>query len=666
MIPRPGPNGASYRRWDGSQDFDLGANEIFAELAESLLYHGDPSAALRDLMARGMKRPDGEDVLGLREILERLKQRRDELLKRYDPSGKTREIDQALREILASERGGLEDFLNNANKSNDGDRIRSAEELYLDHQLTLDAMGPSVQQRFSSLMGYEFVSPKAKSDFDALTQSLRDEFTQGFFNAAKNSLSSMSVAQLAQQREMLAELNSLIANHQSGSDTTQEFSNFMSKYGEMFAEGISNTDELIAYLVAQMAAASLAFGALSAGQQAELSELAASVFSDLDMSWQMSQLMNSLSSMLGQNSLARAGFQGQNSMTISEASGALGHLGELDSIESFLRAVSSPNDLSHLDLDQVASELGEQEARSLARLAEVAHQLEEAGLISTSENRLSLSAAGVRRIGSQMLGDVFENLVRSRLGAHQWHRRGVGIDKDFETKVYEFGDPLNLSIGNTLKNTIVRQRGGVPLLPKVDDFEIETTESLVSTSTVLCLDLSLSMPLRDNFLSAKKVAVALHSLISSRFPRDFLAIVGFSELAHEIKARDLPSVSWDYVYGTNMADALRQSRQLLSQRSGKRQILMITDGEPTAHVLPNGEPFFSYPPVQETITATLNEVRRCTKSDIVINSFVLDASDYLRDFMNKVARINRGRVFYTDPGDLGKYVLVDFLQSKRS
>ncbi|MDA8386547.1 MAG: VWA domain-containing protein, partial [Actinomycetota bacterium] len=226
-----------------------------------------------------------------------------------------------------------------------------------------------------------------------------------------------------------------------------------------------------------------------------------------------------------------------------------------------------------------------------------------------------------------------------------------------------FGDPLDLALPETLRNTIVRQRGGVPLKVAVEDFEIETREALVAASTVLCLDLSLSMPLRDNFMAAKKVAVALQGLISSRYPRDFLAVVGFSEVAHQIRAAELPSVSWDYAYGTNMEDALRLSRKLLAGKPGKRQVLMITDGEPTAHILENGEPFFSYPPVPETITATLSEVRRCTREGITVNSFVLDANEYLRDFMSRVARINRGRVFYTDPDALGAFVLVDFMDT---
>ena len=198
-----------------------------------------------------------------------------------------------------------------------------------------------------------------------------------------------------------------------------------------------------------------------------------------------------------------------------------------------------------------------------------------------------------------------------------------------------------------------------------DDFEIERTEHLTKTSTVLMLDLSLSMPMRDNFLAAKKVAMALHSLISSQFPRDYLGIVGFSSVARELKPEDLPEVSWDFVYGTNMQHGFMLSRRLLARQGGTKQIIMITDGEPTAHFEPGmSEPFFSYPPVRETVDATLREVARCTREGVRINTFMLDATSYLKAFVEKLTHMNGGRAFFTTPETLGDYVLVDFVEHR--
>jgi len=180
---------------------------------------------------------------------------------------------------------------------------------------------------------------------------------------------------------------------------------------------------------------------------------------------------------------------------------------------------------------------------------------------------------------------------------------------------------------------------------------------------VLLLDLSMSMPMRGNFLPAKKVAMALHSLISSRFPRDYLGIVGFSNIAHELRAEQIPEVSWDYVYGTNMHHALMLARRMLNRQTGTKQVIMITDGEPTAH-LEDGEPLFQYPPHPRTIEETLREVMRCTRDDIRINTFMLDADWGLRSFVERMTSINRGRAFFTTPDTLGSYVLVDFIEHR--
>jgi uncharacterized protein with von Willebrand factor type A (vWA) domain len=226
-----------------------------------------------------------------------------------------------------------------------------------------------------------------------------------------------------------------------------------------------------------------------------------------------------------------------------------------------------------------------------------------------------------------------------------------------------------LATQRTIRNAVRRNGAQTPVRLSPEDFEIERTEHLTRSSTVLMLDLSMSMPMRDNFLPAKKVAMALHSLISMQYPRDYLGIVGFSEVARILTAQQLPEVSWDFVYGTNMQHGFQLARQLLSRQSGTKQIIMITDGEPTAHIVndPGGvgyDVFFNYPPVPETLEVTLAEVMRCTKAGITINTFLLDPDQGLWGFMNQMARINSGRTFATNSDELGDYVLVDFLNHR--
>ncbi len=332
-----------------------------------------------------------------------------------------------------------------------------------------------------------------------------------------------------------------------------------------------------------------------------------------------------------------------------------------------LRGASSPGALAEVDIDRARDLLGDDAARSLEQLAKLAKQLEEAGLINNREGQLELTPKGLRRIGRNALSDLFSKLARDKLGKHEIERTGIGHERTYDTKPYEFGDPFNLSIERTVRNAIRRAGGGTPVRLIPDDFEVEQTEQTVRSSTVLMLDLSLSMPMRDNFLAAKKVAMALHSLISMQFPRDYLGLVGFSEVARVITPQQLPEVSWDFVYGTNMQHAFLLSRQLLARQTGTKQIIMITDGEPTAHFEPGmAAPFFSYPPVQETIDATLREVGRCTREGIRINTFMLDATSYLRAFIEQLTKMNQGRAFFTTPETLGDYVLVDFIEQKRA
>jgi uncharacterized protein with von Willebrand factor type A (vWA) domain len=292
--------------------------------------------------------------------------------------------------------------------------------------------------------------------------------------------------------------------------------------------------------------------------------------------------------------------------------------------------------------------------------------LEEAGLIETREGRLELTPRGLRSVGQHALSDLFARLDKDRVGRHQAEREGPGHERTFDSKPYEFGDPFHLDIERTIRNAIARTGGGSPVALDPEDFEVERTEVLTRTSTVLLLDLSLSMPMRDNFLAAKKVALALHSLISSRYPRDYLGIVGFSQVARPLRPEQLPEVSWDFVMGTNMQHALLLARRQLSRQTGTKQVVMITDGEPTAHLEADGGVFVMYPPVRETVQATLAEVARCTAEGIRINTFMLDATEHLQAFVERLTRMNKGRAFFTTPENLGSYVLVDFLEQKRA
>ncbi|MEK7411627.1 MAG: hypothetical protein AAB327_09660, partial [Actinomycetota bacterium] len=477
-------------------------------------------------------------------------------------------------------------------------------------------------------------------------------------------MQNMTVAGRQRMKDMLSELNNMLERRQRGEDP--QFENFMQNYGDFFPENPETFDELLEIMARRMAAARSMLNSMTPEQRAQMQALSDQLLEDMDLRWQVDQLGQNLQSMFPQMGWSRRyEFEGSDPIGFEQAMKSIQELSELDQLENLLKDASNPAALAEADMDRVGELLGDDAAQSLRRLAELAKMLEDAGLIERTEGRLALTPRGLRKLGANALRDLFGKLAVDTIGEHQINRLGTGHERTYDTKPYEYGDPFQLDLQRTLRNALQRGGPGVPIRLSPEDFQIERTEHLTRSSTVLMLDLSLSMPMRDNFLPAKKVALALHSLISTRFPRDYLGIVGFGEVARELKVDQLPEVSWDFVYGTNMQHALVLGRQMLDRQSGTKQIIMITDGEPTAHITPSGDVFFNYPPVRETVEATLREVMRCTRAEIRINTFMLDADAGLRGFIERLTRINRGRAFFTSHDTLGDYVLVDFLEHKR-
>jgi uncharacterized protein with von Willebrand factor type A (vWA) domain len=657
-----------YSKWDGTQiGFEVDADDIFSELTDELLYHGDLNQALQRLMQRGFMDRNGERIAGMREILERLRQRRREMLDQHDLGGPYEEIAQRLREIVDQERAGIDDLVREAQESGDPRRAEITDEVATDRRMALDLLPPDLAGQVQALQQYEWTSSEAREAFDELLEQLRSQLMQSYFNQMSSSMSDVSPESMQRMKDMFNDLNQMLETRAAGGDTDRMFEEFMDRYGDMFPGNPQSLDELLEQMARQMAAMQQLLNSMSPEQRAQLQQLAESLLEDMDLRWQVERLGANLQQAFPQAGWDRQySFSGSDPLGFAEAAAVMNQLGDMDQLEQMMSTASNPGALAEVDIDRAAELLGPDAAQSLEQLARLARQLAEAGLIDQREGRLELTPRGLRKIGQNALSDLFSKLIKDRLGRHVTEPAGVGHERTYETKAYEWGDPFNLSIERTVRNAIARQGAGTPVRLSAEDFEVERTEALTSTATVLALDLSLSMPMRDNFLAAKKVAMALHSLITTQFPRDYLGLVGFGELARELSATQLPEVSWDYTYGTNMQHALVLARRMLARQSGTKQVIMITDGEPTAHILPSGEPFFSYPPAPETIRMTLAEVARATREGIRINTFMLDATGYLRAFVEKMTQLNRGRAFFTTPETLGDYVLVDFLDQKRA
>ncbi|MCO8125632.1 VWA domain-containing protein [Acidimicrobiia bacterium EGI L10123] len=658
-----------YSRWDGTQvGFDLDADAIFDEITDDLLYHGDLNAALRRLMQQGFEDDQGNDVQGMRELMQRLRDARRERLENSNLGGVYDEIAEAIREVVDQERGALDRRLDEARESGDARQQELAEATTTEKHMHLDMLPSDLAGQVQSLSQYDFESSEAQQRFEELMDQLRQQLAQQYFDQMAGAMSNPDPAAMQRTKDMMAALNELLEKHQRDEDTPEDFQRFMDEYGDFFPENPENVEELLRAMAERMAQMQAMLNSMTPEQRAQLQGLAEQLLEDMDLNFLASQLGQNLQQMFPQLDWDKQyDFSGDNPMGFAEAAQMMAELGDLDQLENLMQSATQPGALAEADLDRARELLGDDAARSLEQLSKLAKQLEEAGLIQNKEGRLELTPRGLRRIGDNALDDLFSKLAKDKLGRHELSSTGIGHERTYETKAYEWGDPFNLHIGRTVRNAVSRAGSGTPVQLTPEDFEIERTETVVRSSTVLMLDLSLSMPMRDNFLPAKKVAMALHALISGQYPQDYLGLVGFSKVAHVLTPAQLPEVSWDYDYGTNMQHGLQLARQLLSRQSGTKQIIMITDGEPTAHFEPGmSQPYFNYPPVQETIDATVREVIRCTKDDIRINTFMLDATQYLKTFIERISRMNGGRAFFTTPETLGDYVLVDFVEHKRA
>ena len=632
----------TYSRWDGTQrGFEVDADALLDELADDLTYHGDINTALRKLMQNGMRDAEGREIPGLRELMKRLREQRQQIQERGDLGGVYQEIADELNDIVDEER--------HVAGSN----------------FTLDMLPDDLAGRIRELQHYDFESKEAERRFENLMEKLREQLMQQQLDKMSSAVQNMSPEQMARTKDMMAALNNMLERRRNGEDP--QFEQFMEEFGDFFPENPQSLDELLEDMAKRMAMAQAMLNSMTPEQRAQLQQLSDQLLEDMDLRWQMDQLSQNLQGMFPDAGWGKQyDFSGQDPLGFQEAMQSMQDLSDLEQLENLMKSASTPAALAEADMDKVRDLLGDDAAKSLDQLSKLTKMMQDAGLIDQREGRLQLTPRAMRKLGANALRELFGKLRKDMVGQHHVDATGIGHERANDTKPYEFGDPFRLDLHTTLRNALRRDGSGLPISLKPEDFEIERTEHSTRSSTVLLLDLSMSMPMRDNFLPAKKVAIALHHLISSQFPRDYLGVVGFGETARELQPESIPEVSWDFAYGTNMHHAFTLARRMLARQSGTKQIIMITDGEPTAHIMPSGEIFFNYPPVHETVEATLREVTRCTKEQIRINTFMLDADNGLRRFIEQLTKINKGRAFFTTPDTLGDYVLVDFLNHKRT
>ncbi|MBI4498660.1 MAG: VWA domain-containing protein [Chloroflexi bacterium] len=665
-----------YSRWDGLRQLDLPADALLDQIADDVLFHGDVEQALRKLLQQGARDRRGERLNGMQDLLRQLKARRQELLQQYQLDGLYQRLREDLDQAIAQERRGIQQRLDQMDQGQAGDEGAPGDaaaqfgdllrQIAAKNLSFLDALPDDLGGQVQALQEYDFLDQEARGRFQQVLGELQRAVLDSFFQDLSQRLQRITPEEMAEVERMVRALNRMLETRIQG--RTPEFERFLEEFGHYFGDTPPPTlDALLEQVQEHMAQMQSLLNSLSYEQQRALRDLVNRRLLSPGLDEALSALAQTLWEHFSHRYRGRSyAFSGTDPLSLEQALHLMERLHRMDELERQFDRVRFGAPPEEVDRATLRDLLGDAAVETLDTLAQVAHQLEAAGLVERTERGVVLTPRGVRQIGQKALADIFRGLKKSTFGNHRMEGTGQGSEVAEETRPYEYGQPFFLHLERTLRNALARE-SGVPVRLAPQDFEVYHTERMTRTATVLMLDLSRSMPMRGNFTAAKKVALALHQLIRTQFPRDHLYLVGFSGFAREVKSEDLPRIEvGEFGRGTNMQAGLMVARKLLSRhKGGTRQVIMITDGEPTACYEPNGQIAIEFPPSGRVLRATLSEVQRCTREDITINLFMLGQDSLLRGFVEQLARSNRGRVFFTSADHLGEYLLVDYLAHKR-
>ncbi|MBI2166479.1 MAG: VWA domain-containing protein [Chloroflexi bacterium] len=564
-----------YGRWDGTQTV-FGADQLLDAMSKDLLEHGDVGRALRELLRRGMKTPQGQQLRGLREMLEQLRSRRTQKLQQHNLDSMMDDLRRRLDDVLQTERQGIEkrvaearEKLQAEGKEPSSDALmKLLEERARKSQEVLNNLPPGVGGKIKELQGYEFMDQEAARKFQELLEMLKRQMVQNMFQDARKALQSLTPQDMERLKEMLKGLNQMLRDQAEGQQP--DFQGFMDQFGDMFGPNPPRSlEELLGQLAQQMAQMQSLMESLSGEQRQELNQLLESLL-NAEALEQLRELAENLEGLMPMEEMRRQyPFMGDEPLSMEQAMELMGLLQDMDDLERKLREAVERGSMEGVDEDKLAEVLGQEARRDLEQLKRIARMLEEEGYLTRKGKRLELTPKAIRKIGQQALKEFYLRLRKDRLGGHDMSRHGSGGDHTGDTKTLEFGDPFDLDLLETIMNGLQRQGPGSPVELSPEDFQVRRREHLTQTATVLLLDQSRSMGLFGSFEAAKKASFALYFLIQSKFPRDALYLVGFSDYAIEIKGEDLIHTTWNaWVSGTNMHHALMLARKLLSRHKG--------------------------------------------------------------------------------------------------
>jgi uncharacterized protein with von Willebrand factor type A (vWA) domain len=635
-------------------------------LGESVLDGSDPASALRDLLRRGVSGHQGLD-----DLLRRVRERQREIRDRGRLDGILEQARALLDTAIGQERAEL--FPDPSEEA----RLREDE---------LDALPADTAQAIRELADYEWRSATARETFERLQDLLRREVLDSQFRGMKQTLQQPDPEAMQRVKDMMAGLNAMLDADAQGTHTQQDFDDFMAEFGEMFPEQPQDLEQLVDSLVRRMSAAQRLLGSLTESQREELSGLMSQTLEDAGLEAEMARLADALRSRRPDMDLdGWPGDQmsGQEPLGLGEATTALAELADLAELEDTLLQDYPGARLDDIDEDAVRRALGRQAVDDMEALRQIERELERQGYLERSDGKLELTPKAVRRLGETALRRVFADLPEGGHGDHDQHDAGQAGEVTGSTRPWHFGDEQAIDTAATVRNALLRGGisvaepapggpggaggpGGPRVRLSVQDFEVGETERRAAAAVCLLVDLSYSMALRGTWSAAKQTALALHALVRTRYPQDSIQVIGFSDYARELRETDLAGLGWDMVQGTNLHHALVLAGRYLDRRPEHNPVvLIVTDGEPTAHLRRDGQSWFDWPPSPETIELTLAEVDKMTRRRATLNVFMLAEDERLTAFVEEVARRNGGRVLRAMADSLGEYVVRDFLRARR-
>ncbi len=627
------------------------------QLGESVLSGSDPGEALRDLLRKGMSGHQGLD-----DLLRRVREQQRAIRGRGRLDGILEEARALLDIAIGQERAEL--FPDPADKA----RLREAE---------LDALPSDTAQAIRQLADYQWQSGAAAETFEQLRDLLRREVLDSQFRGMKQTLRDPDPEAMQRVKDMMAALTAMLEADAEGRHTQQDFDDFMERYGDFFPDGPRDLEEIVDSLVRRMSAAQRLLDSLTDAQREELSGLMSQTLEDAGLAAEMARLADALRARrpeLDFGDSSGESMTGRSPLGLSDATTALAELADLAELEDTLLQDYPGARLDDIDEDAVRRALGRQAVDDMEALRHIERELERQGYLQRAGGKLELTPKAVRRLGETALRRVFAELPKGGHGGHDQRDAGQAGEYTGSTRPWTFGDEQAIDAAATVRNALLRsgsslaggeQRGSRVRL-SVGDFEVAETERRASAAVCLLVDLSYSMALRGTWGAAKQTALALHALVRSRYPQDAIQVIGFSNYARELQETELAGLGWDMVQGTNLHHALVLAGRFLDRRPEHNPVvLVVTDGEPTAHLRRDGQYWFDWPPSPETLELTLAEVDKMTRRRATMNIFMLADDERLTAFVDEVARRNGGRVLRAMADSLGEYVVRDFLRARR-